>query len=46
VRRVRDAAHKAAGRDRHSRLRLEILARIHPPGAGDNKAQSVGGALM
>ena len=38
VRRARDAAHEAAGGDRHSRVRLEILARIHPPGAGDNKA--------
>ena len=29
---------EAAGGRRHSRLRLEILARIHPPGAGNNKA--------
>src|ERR1700730_18604199 len=42
VRRVRDAAHEAAGGHRHGILRLEILTRIHPPGAGDDKAQPVG----
>src|SRR6478609_9577328 len=42
VRRVRDAAHEAAGGHRHSIFRLEILAGIDPPGAGDDKAQPVG----
>jgi hypothetical protein len=42
VRRVRDAAHEAAGGDRHSGIRLEILARVYPPSAGNNKAESVG----
>jgi len=39
--RVRDPAHEAAGGHRHRRLRLEILAGIHPPGSGDDKAQPV-----
>jgi hypothetical protein len=37
--RVRDARHKTpAG---NGRLRVDILARIHSPGAGDDKEQAV-----
>ena len=39
--RVRNAAHEAAGGHRHSSLRLEILARIHPPGAGDDDEEAI-----
>lgn len=42
MRRVRNAPYETACWNRHGRLRLKILARIHPPGAGDDKAQSVG----
>jgi hypothetical protein len=40
--RVRNAAYEFARGHRHSPLRLEILARIHPRGAENDKAQPIG----